>query len=175
MKQLDAARNQLAEFAKSLSCKDEEIARVNSALRERLAEQGQILAMKDAEIAQKQREIVLANTVLREQEGIIFESNVLVQEKTVEVDTLKGQIRDLTHHTDHAWSEVDFSKQKLQEALEQVRAKCVEVSAKEEAEKMVRGDLDGARADFALARDLDALKFRADSRIAAAFAGRRMV
>lgn len=34
--------------------------------------------------------------------------------------------------------------------------------------KMVRGDLDGARADFALARDLDALKFRADSRIAAA-------
>jgi hypothetical protein len=40
---------------------------------------------------------------------------------------------------------------------------------------MVRGDLDGARADFALARDLDALKFRADSRIAAAFAGRRMV
>jgi chromosome segregation ATPase len=69
----------------------------------------------------------------------------LVQEKTVEVDTLKGQIRDLTHHTDHAWSEVDFSKQKLQEALEQVRAKCVEVSAKEEAEKMVRGDLNASQ------------------------------
>jgi hypothetical protein len=145
MKQLDAARNQLAEFAKSLSCKDEEIACVNTALREKLAEQGQILAIKDAEIAQKQREIVLANTVLQEQEGMIFESNVLVQEKTMEVDTLKGQIRDLTHRTDHAWSEVDFSKQQLQEALEQVRAKCVEVSAKEEAEKMVRGDLNACQ------------------------------
>jgi len=145
MEQLDAARNQLAELAETLSCKDEEIVRVNTTLREKLAEQGQILAMKDAEIAQKLREIVFANTVLQEQEGVISESNVLVEAKNVEVDTLKAQIRDLTQRTDHAWSEVEVSKQQLQEALEQMRAKCDEVSAKEVAEKVVRGDLNACQ------------------------------
>ena len=68
-----------------------------------------------------------------------------MQEVQYSREALKEIIREKEDVEKAVFADNNNISQQLQQALEQVRAKCDEVSAKEEAEKMLRGDLNACQ------------------------------
>ena len=109
---------------------------------------------KELELAKTKHETQLRDVTLELEEtkrlhAMISTELADVRESMQEVqhsrDSLKEIIREKEDVEKAVRADNKSISQQLQEALEQVRAKCVEVSAKEEAEKMVRGDLNASQ------------------------------